>query len=85
MIDICNKKTPCCGCPDADTCTKERQENLFKELFTKYGSYSESPAERTIHIFENHPSKIYTCDEVVRNMVRADADIQRLEKKYCNA
>lgn len=80
MIDICNKKNPCCGCPDADTCTKERQENLFKELFTKYGSYSESPAERTIHIFENHPSKIYTCDEVVRNMVRADADIQRLEK-----
>lgn len=80
MIDICNKKIPCCGCPDADTCTKERRENLFKELFTKYGSYSESPAERTIHIFENHPSNIYTCDEVVRNMARADADIQRLEK-----
>lgn len=51
MIDICSKKIPCCGCPDADTCTKEKQENLFKELFTRYGSYSESPAERTIHIF----------------------------------
>lgn len=29
MTDICNKKIPCCRCPDADTCTKEKLKNLF--------------------------------------------------------
>lgn len=79
MIDICNKKIPCCGCPDADTCTKKKQQDLFKEFFSKYGSYCEDGAERTIHVYQSHPKQLYTEEGITHNMSRADADIERLE------
>ena len=49
MKEICVKKILCCGCPDMDTCTLEKSENLLKELFTRYGSYTKEMSEKTIY------------------------------------
>lgn len=78
MIEVCYKKTPCCGCPDCDTCTKQKEEMLFNELFSKYGSASEY-AEKTLHIFQIHPDKLENTSEVLKAFERADKDLERLE------
>ena len=48
MKEICVKKIPCCGCPEMDTCTLEKSENLLKELFTRYGNYNKEMSDKTI-------------------------------------
>ena len=46
MKEICVKKIPCCGCPEMDTCTLEKSENLLKELFTRYGNYNKEMSDK---------------------------------------
>lgn len=80
MIEICEKNIPCCGCPNMDSCTKAKQEDLFKEFFTKYSDYSKESAERSIHIWQQHPEKLYTQKDVLYRLNSANQDIERLEK-----
>lgn len=79
MIEICNKNIPCCGCSNADTCTKKKQDQLFKEFFTKYTHYSTDSAEKTFHIWQEHPEKLHTQKEVLKRLNSADQDIEKLE------
>ena len=80
MSNICIKKLPCCGCPDMDTCTLEKSENLLKELFTRYGSYTKEMSEKTIRIYEQHPEKLHTEKDILHYLDRSEKDIEQLER-----
>ena len=80
MKEICVKKILCCGCPDMDTCTLEKSENLLKELFTRYGSYTKEMSEKTMRIYEQHPEKLHTEKDILHYFERAQKDIEQLER-----
>lgn len=80
MKEICVKKIACCGCPNMDTCTLEKSENLLKELFTRYGSYTKEMSEKTIRIYEQHPEKLHTEKDVLQYFDKAQKDIEQLER-----
>lgn len=80
MSNICIKKIPCCGCPNMDACTLEKSENLLKELFTRYGSYTKEMSEKTIRIYEQHPEKLHTESDILHYFDKAQKDIEQLER-----
>lgn len=80
MKEICVKKIPCCGCPEMDTCTLEKSDNLLKELFTRYGSYTKEMSEKTIRIYEQHPEKLHAEKDILHYFDKAQKDIEQLER-----
>lgn len=80
MNEICVKKIPCCGCPEMDTCRREKAESLLRELFTRYGNYSEEMSEKVIRIYEQHPEKLHTEKDILHYFSQAQKDIERLER-----
>jgi hypothetical protein len=62
-----------------DTCTKKKQAELFKDFFTRYGTYEAETAEKTIHIWQQHPEKLYAQSDVLKYIESANKDIERLE------
>lgn len=80
MKEICVKKIPCCGCPEMDTCTLEKSENLLKELFTRYGNYNKEMSDKTIRIYEQHPEKLHTEKDILYYFDKAQKDIEQLER-----
>lgn len=80
MKEICVKKIPCCGCPEMDTCTLEKSENLLKELFTRYGNYNKEMSDKTIRIYEQHPEKLHTEKDILHYFDKAQKDIEQLER-----
>lgn len=84
MKEICVKKIPCCGCPEMDTCTLEKSENLLKELFTRYGNYNKEMSDKTIRIYEQHPEKLHTEKDILHYFDKAQKDIEQLQKEKKN-
>lgn len=80
MKEICVKKIPCCGCHEMDTCTLEKSDNLLKELFTRYGSYTKEMSDKTIRIYEQHPEKLHTEKDILHYFDKAQKDIEQLER-----
>ena len=56
------------------------EENLFKELFTRYGNYTEEMSEKTIRIYEQHPEKLHTEKDILHYFDKAQKDIEQLER-----
>lgn len=79
MIEICQKNILCCGCPDMDSCTKQKQEELYKKLFSKYGNYIKEYNTTQFYISCDHPEKMETESDVLKWLHHADQDIEKLE------
>ncbi len=56
----------------------DKQQELFKELFTKYGSYLEEYNTKTIYLHAEHPNKIKTTAEIEKRIDQVNKDITML-------
>lgn len=72
-------KMNCSECQHNGTCTNQKNVELFRKLFTRYGYYSPETCEKHINLYEPHPENLNTHELIEKAFERTAQDIRLLE------